>query len=58
MARVYEGVTARALEVAFADAGERANGVSKREELAVLKMVQNGKLSAQEAEALLEALED
>ena len=58
IARVYDGVAARALEVAFADAGERAEGASKREELAVLKMVQQGKLSAQEAEALLEALED
>jgi uncharacterized Zn finger protein len=58
MARVYDGVTARALEVAFADAGENAEGASKREELAVLRMVQQGKLSAQEAEALLEALDD
>lgn len=56
MERVYAGVTARALEAAFADAGEGRGG-RDREQLAVLTMVQQGKISAQEAETLLEALE-
>ncbi len=57
MARVYAGVASRALETAFADTGERAGEATRREQLAVLGMVQEGTISAREAERLLEALE-
>jgi uncharacterized Zn finger protein len=57
MKRVYDGVAARALDTAFADAGERADQMSEREQLAVLGMVQEGRISPEEAEALLDALE-
>jgi len=51
MERVYNGVTARALEVAFDDTSSR-----ERDRFTVLKMVQEGKISAEEAETLLAAL--
>jgi uncharacterized Zn finger protein len=57
MERVYDGVTAHALEIAFAPGrGAGGPGISPEEELAVLKMVEEQKISAAEANILLDAL--
>lgn len=55
--RVYAGVTERALEAAFADQGAQSEEAARRERLAVLTMIQEGKISAEEGEMLLLALE-
>jgi uncharacterized Zn finger protein len=58
MKRVYGGVAQRAIEVAFAPAGiVGPSDISDGEQLAVLRMVQEGKLSVEEAEALFQVLE-
>ena len=57
MSRVYAGVAARALEMAFAEAGEGEQEAARREQLVVLGMLQEGTITTEEAERLIEALE-
>jgi uncharacterized Zn finger protein len=58
MSRVYAGVAARALEKAFAEAGEGEQEAARREQLVVLSMLQEGTITTEEAERLIEALEN